>query len=156
VDCRQPVSLDRQIDFLHAHGYLSTDVIRKARRLLAEQGLSWSGLDEFIELRRELCAIDVWFGELTTGIFESLDQKGVIPDHRVVTETEIRSASVEAPLGTRAAVRARWIEHLSDRRDRYVCGWSGISGEYAQLNLSDPFATEARWERAAAPWAVHP
>jgi proteasome accessory factor A len=116
-----------------------------AGRLLGEHGLSWGGLEEFNMLRRELCAIDVQFGELGAGIFETLDRQGVLPDHRVVTEAEIQGADSNAPVGSRAAVRARWVETLADQRERYACDWTCISGEGRRLDLSDPFATTETW-----------
>jgi proteasome accessory factor A len=147
--CAQPLHVDQaQIERLRGTGVLSRVELDEAGRVLAQQGLSWQGLDEFNALRRRLCAIDVRFGELAEGIFESLDRHGVIPEHRVVTEAEIAAAAAEAPAGSRAAVRGRWIGELAKRRDHYTCDWSGISGRDLRLDLSDPFETKGTWRKA--------
>lgn len=138
-----------RIDCLHDKGILSGTDIDKAQRTLRRQGLSWQRLDEFKALRMALCALDVQFGELGAGIFESLDRQGLVPEHRMVSESQIAAAADEAPAGSRAAVRARWIRKLARRRTRYTCSWHGIYGKNRKLDLSDPFLSgEVKWERA--------
>ena len=148
----RPPAFDRaQIDRMLGDGSLSGAAIDQAGRLLAVEGLSWEGLDEFNALRRELCAMDVRFGELGAGVFESLDRQAVIDDHRIVTEAEIDSAGAAAPARTRAAIRGRWVDKLAGQHDRYVCDWNGIFGAGVRLDLSDPFAATGKWENAREP-----
>jgi proteasome accessory factor A len=114
---------------------------------LADRGLSSKQLESFNALRLQLCALDVRFGELGSGIFESLDRQSVIPDHRVVTDRMICDAEDQAPAGSRAALRGRWIKKLSRSQERFHCSWSRISGVERQLDMSDPFATKGRFAR---------
>ena len=148
ADCERVLHLDRaRIELLRDTGALTGADLAAAERTLAAHGLSWRSVDEFNALRRALCAIDVRFGELGHGIFESLDRLGEIPDHRVVTEVEIDAAARRAPAATRAAARGYWVEQLAGRRRRYTCDWNGIAGARLRLDLGDPFATKGKWAR---------
>lgn len=139
-----------EIERLHGKGILSGNDVEDAGRMLGRYGLSWRGLDAFNALRRQLCAIDVRFGELGSGIFDSLDRQGVIPEHRMVTEADVAVAAHDAPAGSRAAARAHWIAKLARQRQRYTCGWSGITGKDLHLDLSDPFASKGNWQKVRA------
>lgn len=146
-ECETALHMDQAtINDLCGKGVLSSADVDEAGRMLAAQGLSWQGLDKFNALRRQLCAIDMRFGELGAGIFESLDRQGVIPDHRVVTEAQISAAAAEPPERTRAHLRGQWVKRLSSDRERYRCSWEGIRGATTFLDLGNPFATEADWQ----------
>ena len=84
-------------------------------------------------------------GEVNDGIFATLDGQGLLPEHRIVAESDIAAAADHAPPATRASVRARCVKELDARRNNYRCGWEGIAGPGTLLDLSDPFATEAKW-----------
>jgi proteasome accessory factor A len=144
----RPIAIDRaRIEKLVAEHPESAAPVDAARRALEVRGLDWAELDSFNSLRRLLCAIDTRFGGVGTGIFDTLDRQGAIPDHHVVSERDIAAAADNAPPGTRAAVRASWIKRLQPRRDRYACSWEVIRGEEGLLDLSDPFATEGAWRK---------
>jgi proteasome accessory factor A len=144
----RPIAIDRaRIDRLVAEHPESVGLVDEVRRALGARGLDWAELDSFDSLRRLLCAIDTRFGGVGSGIFDTLDRRGAIPDHRVVSEGDIAAAADTAPPGTRAAVRASWIKRLHAERGQYVCGWEAIRGEQDLLDLSDPFATEGAWRK---------
>lgn len=125
-------------------------LVGEAQRSLAACGLAWSELDAFNALRRRLCAIDTRFGGVGSGIFDTLDRRGAIPDHRVVSEHDIAAAAERAPTGTRACARAAWIKRLHCRRNLYLCGWEGIRRRNHLLDLSDPFAAVGAWRKSEA------
>jgi proteasome accessory factor A len=123
----------------------------KAGEALAARGLDWTGLGAFAALRQRLCEIDVRFGLVQDGIFDTLDRRGLLPGHRVVSEAEIGAAARDAPANTRAHVRGQWVKRLASGHGRYQCSWEGIRGEEGYLNLGDPFATESEWSTTAEP-----
>lgn len=144
--CSSPATLDRaRIAALQAAGRIAQENVDAAERDLAANGLRWSQLDDFNALRNRLCAIDVRFGELGGGIFETLDRKGAIPQHRVLTETEIGDAADDPPSASRAAVRGRWVRKLATDKDRYKCYWEGICSAELVLDLTDPFEANGSW-----------
>ena len=136
-----------EIDALRARGFVKQTDVDEAERFLAGHELSWQGLGDFIALRRQLCATDMRFGEVGSGIFDSLDRQGLVPDQRVVSDGQIATAATDPPNGTRAAARAHWVRKLANRNDRYICDWSGILGKGVRLALDDPFATRGQWVR---------
>ena len=136
---------NENIERIRSSGADGAQAIHKLGRLLAPHGLAWPRLDEFTALRRRLCEIDVRFGEVNDGIFATLDGQGLLPEHRIVAESDIAAAADHAPPATRASVRARCVKELDARRNNYRCGWEGIAGPGTLLDLSDPFATEATW-----------
>jgi hypothetical protein len=135
---------------LGVHPAAST-LVDNARRALRVKGLDWDGLDAFNALRQRLCAIEVRFGEIGSGIFDTLDRQGALPDHRVVSANDIAAAADAAPAGTRASVRGDWVRRLDAQRGDYFCAWEGIHGIDNALDLSNPFATVAAWRKA---WAA--
>ena len=118
----------------------------KGRATLAAAGIDWDGLSAFNKLRQRLCVIDVRFGQIDDGLFDTLDGRGMLPGHRVVTDDDIGATTGYAPTGTRAQLRAKWVKELACDRDRYKCSWEGIVGETTFLDLRDPFATESEWK----------
>jgi tetratricopeptide (TPR) repeat protein len=64
----------------------------------------------------------------------------------------VEDAIVEPPAGARAEARGHAIRELHRERSRYWCRWDGIvdrkKGRF--LDLSDPFATSARWQESPA------
>jgi proteasome accessory factor A len=139
-----------RIDTLRRHSLIGDAELAAATRVLEAQGQHWRDLDAFNDLRHRLCALDVHFGVLGSGIFDTLDRAGVIAEHRVVSEAMIEQAAEHPPPGSRAAARGHWVRRLAGRRRRYVCDWRGIRGLLMHLDLSDPFATEGRWRRLGA------
>jgi proteasome accessory factor A len=145
------LAIDRaRVEQLTAEHPQCQGLVDDARRSLAAGGFGWSELDAFNALRHRLCAIEVRFGGVGTGIFDTLDRQGAIPDHRVVSEGDIAAAANTAPAGTRASIRGAWVTRLHAERDRYFCGWEGISGRNHFLDLSDPFASAGEWRKREA------
>jgi len=117
------------------------------RRARGEPG--WRGLSAFLRLRRTLLETDLRFGQLGEGgIFERLEREGHLRQ-RVLEPGDVRRALESPPLAGRARVRGEWVARLAATPETgpYVCDWMRIwnppLGRY--LDLSDPFAEEARW-----------
>jgi hypothetical protein len=117
---------------------------------LAAHGLAWAGLDAFQQLRSRLRALDVQFGVLGAGIFAELDRAGRLA-HRVTVEDDVRAAMTQPPPGGRARVRGESVSRLAARGGRYLCDWSGITGDDEFLDLTDPFESLERWRPCGPP-----
>jgi proteasome accessory factor A len=145
--CRAGLALDpwqlsrASIERLCRDDMLPAGALTTAERALAKAGLSWRELDELNDLRRKLCAIDLRFGALDSGVFDSLDREGLIPEHRVVSEAQIETAAADAPAATRAAARGRWVGRFAGRAG-YRCDWNCVIGPEARLDLNDPFSSQ--------------
>jgi hypothetical protein len=126
-------------------------LMKRLTRTLGKNGLDWSDLDAFQQLRDELCELDIRYGQLyPQGIFLDLQQAGEI-EHRMVDACQVDAAINKAPEPGRARVRGDWVRRLSARRDKYTCSWTGIIGLKKQLDLCDPFVTKAKWEKIQCP-----
>jgi tetratricopeptide (TPR) repeat protein len=103
-------------------------------------------------LGAELCEIDTCFGELSErALFHALDEAGALA-HRIPERGAVEDAIVEPPAGARAEARGHAIRELHRERSRYWCRWDGIIDRKQEriLDLSDPFATSARWRESPA------
>jgi hypothetical protein len=120
--------------------------VKRLTPFIREKGLTWDGVRSFLALRRELCELDLRFGQLGTGIFATLDQQGILT-HRLSGIDNIEQAVINPPVGGRAKLRGTWVQRLAGNRTRYVCDWQGVWDEQEGrvLDLSDPFATEEQW-----------
>jgi hypothetical protein len=117
---------------------------------LASQGLDWGQLEQFLALRRELCEIDMRFGQLSEqSIFAALDRAGVL-SHRVPGADHFEDAIVSPPRYGRARLRGEVIARLAGQDGRYLCDWQAIwdQAHSRVLDLSDPFSTEEHWRAA--------
>jgi proteasome accessory factor A len=149
---QQVFAIDRKrIDNLVAARPECQGLVDEARRDLGARGIDWADLDAFHALRQRLCAIEVRFGAVGGGLWDTLDRQGALPEHRVVADADIAAAASTAPAGTRAAVRGEWIKRLDEQRGNYLCDWSGIRARDRMLDLSDPFATDAQWRERSTP-----
>ena len=144
-ECDVSIEL-RKIDQLRAEHPAMVCWIDKAGAALAVHGLGWGGLAAFNALRQRLAEIDVRFSLVNDGIFDTLDRRGVLSGHRVVSDEEIGAAIEHAPEESRARLRAEWVKRLAADENRYVCFWEGIRGDENYLDLGDPFATESKWK----------
>jgi proteasome accessory factor A len=114
---------------------------------LASQGLEWGQLDQFLALRRELCEIDMRFGQLSEqSIFAKLDRAGVL-SHRVPGVDHFEDAVAGPPPYGRARIRGEVIARLAGQNERYICDWQAVWDQVDSrvLDLSDPFSTEEHW-----------
>jgi hypothetical protein len=115
-----------------------------------QNGLGRKDVKRFLELRKDLCELDMRFDMIPGGISDALPQTvGRVPE---ITEQRIRHAMTWPPPDTRAAIRGRYIRRLSPERERYLASWAAIrdlrKGLY--LDLSHPFCRRARWKMPRA------
>jgi proteasome accessory factor A len=119
-------------------------ITTEARR----QGLGRRDVKRFLELRKDLCELDMRFDMIPGGISDALEPQtaGVAE----ITEDRIRHAMTWPPQDTRAAIRGRYIRRLHPDRDRYTASWAGIRDlrKHLRLDLSHPFCRRARWKKA--------
>lgn len=128
------------------------DHVREVEALAVSHGLDWNQLAAFAALRLELFEIDVRFGELGPDtLFAQLDRSGAL-DHRLPASGHIEDAMENPPPGGRAQVRGNTVRALARDGVRYQCDWQGVldTGSGRFLDLSDPFAHEARWSDTTA------
>jgi proteasome accessory factor A len=117
---------------------------------LASSGLDWGQLETFLALRRELCEIDMRFGQLSEqSIFAVLDRAGVL-SHRVPGVDHFEDAIVSPPPYGRARLRGEVVKRLAGQNGRYLCDWQAVWDQVDSrvLDLSDPFSTEEHWRAA--------
>ena len=114
-----------------------------------KQGYCREDVKRFLQLRKDLCEIDMRFDMMPGGIWEAIEPQTA--NHVAeITEDRIRHSMKWPPEDTRAAVRGRYIRRLSADRDRYAASWAGIRDlrKRLSLDLSDPFCRRARWKKA--------
>jgi hypothetical protein len=124
-------------------GRLAARITTEARR----HGYRRENVQRVLELRENLCELDMRFAMAPGGIHEALEP--LITNHvPEVTEDRIRHAMTWPPDDTRAAVRGRYIRRLSAEHDRYSASWVAITDlqKRLRLDLSDPFCRRARWK----------
>jgi hypothetical protein len=123
------------------------DEVQDLTPSLASSGLDWGELGEFLALRRELCEIDMRFGQLhDQSIFSTLDRGGLL-SHRVPGVDRIEGAIANPPPYGRARLRGEVIARFAGQGGRYLCDWQAVwdQAESRFLDLSNPFATEENW-----------
>jgi len=138
-----------RVEFLLGPDSPIRDTIRRLGPYLRRRSLTWDGLRPFVDLRQELFEIDFKFGQLgPQGIFTALDRAGVLA-HRVPGVDNIEHATSHPPAEGRARLRGEVIRRLSGK-PRVRCDWQRVWDGAGRrvLDLSDPFATEERWEDA--------
>jgi proteasome accessory factor A len=110
------------------------------------KGLSWDAIESVLRLRQQLFEIDTRFGQLGGGVFQMLDQAGVLK-HHVVGVDSIEDSMSNPPATGRARVRGNAIRRLSGAEGKYQCDWQGILDVDTKrlLDLSEPFETSERW-----------
>ena len=127
------------------------DAVKALEGRLRSNGLSWDGLEPYLQLRSELFEIDTRFGQLgERGIFAALDREGML-SHRISKLGSVDDAVRNPPAGGRAELRGRYIHELQGHGGRYACMWRGITDHQRGrfLDLGDPFGSRARWRPAA-------
>ena len=110
--------------------------------MLREQGLAWDRLADFLQLRAELCELEIRFSRLgCAGLFRSLDRAGHLR-HALggITSASIEEATQTPPARGRAGVRGRLIRELNGI-GRYGADWDAV-WDFAgrRIDLSDPWA----------------
>jgi proteasome accessory factor A len=134
-----------------ARGPLATEVRRLTPHLRAH-GLEGTSFATFLDVRQELCEIDLRCGQLgDSGIFACLDTAGVLA-HHVAGVDNIERAMTDPPAVPRAQLRGALVRELSGKRERYSCDWEGVWDCSAQrmIDLRDPFHVTPQW-RAWSP-----
>ena len=106
-----------------------------------ELALSWEQVGDVLQLRSELCELEMRFSRLgPKGLFNALDQAGHL-NHGLPA---LSGQSIEAATGTppargRAGVRGRLIRELQGQ-GHFAADWSCVSDAAGRLiDLSDPF-----------------
>ncbi len=124
--------------------------VEKMTPFLRQHGLSWDGLRQFVNLRKELLEIDQRFARLgDAAVFAALDRQPGALAHHVPGVDNIRHAMTNPPAIGRARLRGTAVQRLSGNGNRYICDWQGIWDRKAdrRLDLSDPLASKQRWRK---------
>ena len=107
---------------------------------IARNGGSWE------KCRAALLELDLRFGMLGGGIFEQLNERGLLA-HRVPGVDRIELAMSEPPPRTRASVRGAAIKELHEAGLNGTAHWDRVvdlNGN-RHLDLGDPFMTDTCW-----------
>ena len=100
--------------------------VSKLESFVRSRGLSWDGLEPFLNLRAELFELDMRFSELGAhGLFRLMDEASEL-DHRLEDIGDLEPLRTDPLTDSRAAVRGSLIRRSSQERSRYRCGWNGI------------------------------
>lgn len=130
-------ALNAALEARRAHGEVADGMTEPLARLAA--------------MRQQLFELDMRFGELgERGVFNGLDQAGVL-DHHVAGVDDIEGAMDTPPRDTRAAVRGRVVQRLTEDGTRYRAEWMQVVDldHKRVLNLGDPFEAIERWHEVA-------
>ncbi len=123
------------------------------RAFVESKGLGWEQLTNEVdescaEIRDLLFEFDIHFGDITdNGIFAQFEdfEKTGSP---IIDERQIETALHTPPQDSRAKLRGKWIERLSQRADTNRCSWEGIYDERGNrwFHFDDPLGLqEAGW-----------
>jgi proteasome accessory factor A len=140
-----PEAMDDLENHLRAGDRLPNWITTQARR----HGFHHAEVQRILELREELCEIDMSFAMDPGGIYDAIEPQ--ITNHVAeITDQRIRHSMKSPPEDTRAAVRGRYIRRLSGDGARYAVSWNAIWDNRNQLHLdlSDPFCRRARWKKS--------
>jgi proteasome accessory factor A len=127
------------------------DTIKSLTPYVESHELSWDMLRPVVDLRKELFELDFRFGQLGgSGVFDRLDRARVL-QHRAPGVVDIGQAVRSAPRAGRAGLRARRVRMYAGR-EAFHCNWDSIwdAKDRRVLDLSDPFATQARWRKVSS------
>ncbi|MCP4896925.1 MAG: proteasome accessory factor PafA2 family protein [bacterium] len=134
--------------------------VNDIRRSLRHEDLTLDDLGRVLRLRAELFEIDTRYGLLGGGIFEILDEQGVLC-HQVHGVRSVDQAIAEPPSVGRAQVRGHLVQELAGT-GAYVCQWDTVmrTDDPPRVGYFDnPFATEVRWESSgespSRPMEIH-
>jgi len=132
-------------------------LVRRGAERLKECGFAWDQLDEFLQLRWELCELDMSLTDITDrGIFNTLDRAGAL-NHRIVDEEQCAHAISNPPEEGRARLRGEAIRQAVDKTDvRMDCSWQAVTVGKSRLDLRDPFASTASWSSIERTKAANP
>jgi hypothetical protein len=120
--------------------------------VLGRRGLSWDQLPALERARNEVFELDAKFGALgECGVFNVLDQAGAL--RHKVRDLDVAGAVANPPTDTRARIRGRVVQQLSEQGVRYGAEWTGVFDKDGrrELDLRDPFEAEERWRDLPPP-----
>ncbi len=124
--------------------------IRLFEEYLHASNKSWNDVATYSDIYFRLAVLDVRYHALLDGMFEALDQAGVL-SHRRIDEREVEPGSEPEPFipeaVPREVVRARVIKTNSGQ-STYWCDWKVVVDRrnHRLLLLEDPLSGEASWE----------
>ena len=80
----------------------------------------------------------------------ALERAGAL-QHAVPGVDNVEHAIAHPPATGRARLRADCVRQFQHERDRFACDWTGVWDRQQDryLDLSDPFAAQARWRQAS-------
>lgn len=115
------------------------------RIYMHEHGLCWDQVRPVLDLRDELCEIDMRFGQIfPAGIFDALEP---MLEHRLPGIDQIDEAKSTPPQGTRARLRGDTVRKRAGKPG-YHADWCSIQDARGRvLDLSDPFTRSAQWSK---------
>ena len=122
-------------------------IVEQLTPYLAQRGIDWKQVDDYLRLRLELFEIDMRFGQLgPDGLFNSLDRAGAL-QHRFPGVDNIEHAMACPPATGRAKLRGEFIRRTGASEGRYSCDWAAIydNQEDRMLDLRDPWTSDEKW-----------
>ena len=121
------------------------DAVRVLEPDLRDAGLGWEELRPLVDLRKELCELDLRYARVgPDGLYETLARSGVLDDG-VDGIGDVEEAMTVPPPRGRARLRGEAIRALAGRRD-CCADWHFVRDERGRmLDLSDPLAATAEW-----------
>ncbi len=144
----QPFELD---ELLQPNEFLKAEMDRLIP-IVARRGLSWDQVPVLVRARHEVFELDAKFAALgENGIFNALDRAGAL--RHKVRDLDVAGATTNPPADTRASIRGRVVQYLTEQGVRYGAEWTGIfdKDRRRELDLRDPFEAEERWRDMPQP-----
>jgi proteasome accessory factor A len=124
---------------------------------LRMRGLRWDQAAEILALRAQLCEIDLRYAQISpSGLYAELEPH---LRHRLLGESEVNEARVQAPNGTRAKFRGEQVRSHAGQRG-CAAEWQGVWDDKGMfMDLGDPLVQDPQWkpvpvERTARPSPV--
>lgn len=134
-------------EVLSPTGPVATEV-RTLERDLREARLGWDELRPLVDLRKELCELDVRYARVgRDGLYETLARSGALEDG-VDGIGDVAAAMEAPPARGRARLRGEAIRALAGRA-KCCADWHFVRDDAGRvLDLGDPLAEHAEWRAA--------
>jgi len=141
---------DAKVEAVLGPSSVIPETVHRLEPHVRDHGLDWARLRPFVDLRKQLVAIDLHFSRVGGRMFRELEDAGVL-DHRAPGVGSVEAATREGPARGRARLRARVIRR-SSRSGRMRATWQTIYDpeKGRRLDMSDPFDEKAKWRDLTA------